>query len=61
MRVPARIVLVLWFGLQLLSNLLTPAGEGGVAFRAHIGGFIAGMALIPLLKQRRFRLHAPWS
>jgi membrane associated rhomboid family serine protease len=61
MQVPARIVLVLWFGLQLLSNLLTPAGEGGVAFRAHIGGFVAGMALIPLLKQRRFRLHAPWS
>ena len=61
MRVRAGIVLVLWFGLQLLSNLMTPAGEGGVAFRAHIGGFIAGMALIPLFKQQRFRLRTPWS
>ena len=60
-RIPAGIVLVLWFGLQLLSNLMTQAGNGGVAFRAHIGGFVAGMALIPLFKQRRFRLRTPWT
>jgi membrane associated rhomboid family serine protease len=60
-RIPAGLVLALWFGLQLLSNLMTPAGAGGVAFRAHIGGFIAGMLLIPFFKQRRFRLQAPWS
>lgn len=60
-RIPAGIVLVLWFGLQLLSNLMTQAGSGGVAFRAHIGGFVAGMALIPLFKQRRFRLRTPWT
>jgi membrane associated rhomboid family serine protease len=59
-RIPAGIVLVLWFGLQLLSNMITPAGEGGVAFRAHIGGFIAGMALIPFFKQQRFLLRTPW-
>ncbi|PZN31761.1 MAG: rhomboid family intramembrane serine protease [Proteobacteria bacterium] len=59
-RLPAGLVLALWFGLQLLSNLMTPAGQGGVAFRAHIGGFIAGMLLVPLFKQRRFRLRAPW-
>lgn len=58
-RLPAGIVLALWFGLQLLSNLLTPAGQGGVAFRAHIGGFVAGMLLIPLFKSRRFRLFNP--
>jgi membrane associated rhomboid family serine protease len=60
-RIPAGIVLVLWFGLQLLSNVMTPPAEGGVAFRAHIGGFIAGMLLIPLFKQQRFRLRTPWS
>jgi membrane associated rhomboid family serine protease len=59
MRLPASIVLALWFGLQLLSNLMTPAGEGGVAFRAHIGGFIAGMLLVPILKKRHVRLFAP--
>jgi membrane associated rhomboid family serine protease len=34
----------------------------GVAFRAHIGGFIAGMALVPLFKHRNVRLwHPPRS
>jgi membrane associated rhomboid family serine protease len=61
MRIPAGLVLVLWFGLQLLSNALAQAGQGGVAFRAHIGGFIAGMLLIPIFKQRRFRLRLPWG
>ena len=60
-RIPAGIVLVMWFGLQLLSQALTVPGQGGVAFRAHIGGFIAGMILIPLFKQKRFRLRAPWQ
>ena len=62
MRIPAGIVLLLWFGLQLLSNMFAGAGaNGGVAFRAHIGGFVAGMLLIPLFKQRRFRLRTPWT
>ena len=61
MRVPAGIVLLLWFGLQLLSNAMAQAGQGGVAFRAHIGGFVAGMLLIPIFKQRRFRLRLPWG
>jgi len=58
-RLPARIVLVLWFGLQLLSNLMAQPGQGGVAFRAHIGGFIAGMLLIGVFKRRNVRLFAP--
>ena len=61
MRIPAGLVLVLWFGLQLLSNVMAQPGQGGVAFRAHIGGFIAGMILIPLFKQRRVRLRLPWG
>ena len=61
MRIPAGLVLVLWFGLQLLSNIMAQAGQGGVAFRAHIGGFVAGMILIPVFKQRRFRLRLPWG
>ncbi len=59
-RIPAGIVLLLWFGLQLFSQLATPAGQGGVAFRAHIGGFIAGMLLIPFFKRKRFALRTPW-
>jgi membrane associated rhomboid family serine protease len=61
MRIPAGLVLVLWFGLQLLSSAMAQPGQGGVAFRAHIGGFIAGMILIPLFKQRQVRLRLPWG
>ena len=45
---PAWMVLGLWFVLQLVSgfgSLGAPADYGGVAFFAHIGGFIAGMVL----------------
>jgi membrane associated rhomboid family serine protease len=52
-RLPAVWVLGLWFGIQLVSSLLAPAGEGGVAFRAHLGGFIAGLALARLFLPRR--------
>jgi membrane associated rhomboid family serine protease len=49
---PAAFILLLWFGLQLLSNLFTRSGSGGVAFGAHIGGFLAGMLLVGLFKRR---------
>ena len=55
----AGIVLGLWFALQLFSSLATLPGGGGVAFGAHIGGFIAGLALIPLFKRRNVRLLHP--
>jgi membrane associated rhomboid family serine protease len=59
-RLPAGIVLAVWFGLQLLSNLLAQTGpQGGVAFGAHIGGFLAGMLLIPFMKRSNVRLWAP--
>ena len=56
---PAAWVLGLWFVLQLLSSLAAPAGQGGVAFGAHIGGFVAGVALIPLFKRRGVALWQP--
>jgi membrane associated rhomboid family serine protease len=47
-RMPAVWVLGLWFAIQLVSSLMAPSGEGGVAFRAHLGGFVAGLVLAPL-------------
>ncbi|HVE58086.1 MAG TPA: rhomboid family intramembrane serine protease [Pyrinomonadaceae bacterium] len=44
--VPAYVALGLWIGYQILLGFLTPAGTGGVAYAAHIGGFLAGIALI---------------
>ena len=50
-RLPAFVMLGLWFGYQLLASLLTPAGVGGgVAFSAHIAGFLAGLGLIFLFR-----------
>jgi membrane associated rhomboid family serine protease len=56
-RVPAMLLLLLWFAVQLVSDAVL-AGDASVAFRAHIGGFVAGMLLVPLLKRRDVRLFA---
>ncbi len=49
--VPALLVLGLWFVAQVLAGQesLRDAASGGVAWWAHVGGFVAGMALMPLL------------
>ena len=44
---PAYVMLGYWFLVQLAAGALSH-GEGGVAFWAHVGGFVAGMALIRL-------------
>jgi membrane associated rhomboid family serine protease len=46
-------VLAAWFAMQLVMNLLASNDEaqGGVAFRAHIGGFVAGMVLVLFMKR----------
>ncbi|HVY65696.1 MAG TPA: rhomboid family intramembrane serine protease [Gammaproteobacteria bacterium] len=56
-RVPAVVVLGLWFAGQLLSSLAAPPGSGGgVAFAAHVGGFVAGVLTIRFfLRERRRR------
>ena len=64
--VPALIVLGIWFLGQLLSAGSMSANEPGVAFGAHIGGFIAGLALVPFFKRRRVPLlekprHRPFE
>jgi membrane associated rhomboid family serine protease len=63
--IPAVFFLVVWFLWQLLSGVATlgdRAGMGGVAFWAHVGGFVAGMILGPVLKQRgRRQLVERWQ
>lgn len=57
---PAWMMIGYWFLLQLLSGLLS-LGEattgGGVAFFAHIGGFLAGLALVRPLSNRARLQH----
>ncbi len=58
--IPAVIVLGVWFLGQVLSGVTTPTdGEGGVAFWAHVGGFVAGAVLIPFFKRREVPLFEP--
>ncbi len=44
--VPAIAAIGIWIVYQLVLGYLSPAGQGGVAYAAHIGGFIAGVALV---------------
>jgi rhomboid family protein len=55
-RLPAGWILGLWFGMQILSSAMTSSEGGGVAWFAHIGGFVAGLALIPLFKYKKVKL-----
>jgi membrane associated rhomboid family serine protease len=57
--VPAWIVLGPWFAMQLFGGLATPMAKGGVAFWAHVGGFVAGILLLLLLRPRRAALLQP--
>ncbi len=45
-RIPAAFLLIFWLGIQIYSNLAMGSEGGGVAWMAHIGGFIGGMILI---------------
>jgi membrane associated rhomboid family serine protease len=54
--VPAIVVLGLWIVLQLVSGLGSIARTqegGGIAFMAHIGGFVAGLVLVKFFATRR--------
>ncbi len=57
---PAAFVLIYWFVLQFFSGVgsiaYTRLSEGGVAFFAHIAGFIAGIVLIWMLPAQK-----PWQ
>jgi membrane associated rhomboid family serine protease len=62
MWLPAWIVLGYWFVAQFLSGAATSisthgGSAGGIAFWAHVGGFIAGILLIKLFPARTRRYH----
>jgi membrane associated rhomboid family serine protease len=70
-RIPAWIVLVYWFAIQVVTAYMTPLRpdvSGGVAVWAHIGGFITGMLLIKLFEnpnlvaeRNRIRSEQQWT
>lgn len=52
---PAWVMLGYWFLLELMRAFLTTGGGGGVAFWAHVGGFVAGVATTWLFATRETR------
>jgi len=52
-RLSAALVIGIWFLLQFIPCLVSIHNVGGVAYFAHIGGFITGVILAVLLRQRR--------
>jgi membrane associated rhomboid family serine protease len=44
-----------WFFIQLVSGTLmlaSPLSQGGIAWWAHVGGFVSGMVMVPLFRRR---------
>ncbi len=58
-RIPALIVLSFWFAVQLISA--SAGAEDGVAFFAHIGGFISGLILVKVFQPGPFAPRTRWS
>ena len=54
-RIPAVFVLGLWIVVQFINGIFSGRQMGGVAWFAHIGGFLVGMGLIHLFKRNRGR------
>jgi len=60
LKLPAAVILTGWFLIQLVSSAAAPEAEsGGIAFNAHIGGFLAGMVLVAFFRSRDFLLYNP--
>jgi len=57
LEIPAYVILIYWFVLQFLSGTASilggDAAQGGVAWWAHVGGFVVGLALVKLLAPRQ--------
>ena len=63
MEIPAYIILLYWFVIQFFSGVGSVGhshlSQGGVAWFAHIGGFLAGIALILVMRTHERFSHRP--
>lgn len=61
-RLPALIVIGFWAIIQFVNGLVARGMEqGGVAWFAHVGGFLFGLAVIKLMRPRKRRKNPGWS
>ncbi|HEY4492627.1 MAG TPA: rhomboid family intramembrane serine protease [Acidobacteriota bacterium] len=61
MEIPAVVFLIFWFVVQFIQGSMTSSAQGGVAWWAHIGGFIVGMILIFFFRRREPRRTPYWN
>ncbi|MEM4513185.1 MAG: rhomboid family intramembrane serine protease [Ignisphaera sp.] len=54
----AALFLLFWFATQVIYGYLR---FGGIAFFAHVGGFVAGLSMIYMLKRKRLYETPPWQ
>ncbi|MFN0100748.1 MAG: rhomboid family intramembrane serine protease [Bryobacteraceae bacterium] len=63
MEIPAYVILLYWFVIQFFSGVGSVGhshlSQGGVAWFAHVGGFLAGVALILVMRTRERWSHRP--
>tara|TARA_E500000178_G_scaffold174236_1_gene173375 strand:- start:23 stop:598 length:576 start_codon:yes stop_codon:yes gene_type:complete len=60
-KIPAGILIAIWFFTQLLNAYQTDPNSPGVAWYAHIGGFIMGAFLIPFFKKNSYKFFGSGS
>ena len=61
-KIKALYVLIFWFVLQFINSLTTNTQGGGVAYMAHIGGFISGIILILFFNKKKNKIiKGPWN
>lgn len=60
-QVPAIVAIGLWFAFQVISGLASSGVGGGVAYGAHVGGFLAGLILVKLFAAGSSGRYAPRS
>ena len=54
-KIKALYVLFFWFFMQFINSALTNSNGGGVAYSAHIGGFISGLILILFFNKKNIK------
>jgi membrane associated rhomboid family serine protease len=59
--IPAAVFLLFWMGLQLYSGLFTAQAGSGVAWWAHIGGFLFGALMVSLFAVGRRVTYRGWQ
>ena len=57
-RIPAGVLIGLWFLSQITNAYFIDPSSPGVAWYAHIGGFLMGLILIPFLKKKKFKFFS---